>query len=244
MSLLSGEWWIDDSGSATFADGDVGDAGHQKTAWGAAIGLDVEHLEREYDLEFEIDGFDDEALGQAYFDGNEAGIDFEDFKKLHRDEQLDLLKKLGVDKKYLDQGDLFDLDQAPMLQFLEDNGASMEFVKWCLEGGCDARDYALEHLGWVRVAGDNFQFWDLNDALDKIKSFIENEYPDQVELDVDEGDPEEVQYSNDEIGLEELPTRWFESVTLKTLFKAKTGAALKRALSGVAKWRNNPRKKR
>ena len=37
--MQRGEWWIDDSGQLTFADGDVGDTNHEMIAFYAALGL-------------------------------------------------------------------------------------------------------------------------------------------------------------------------------------------------------------
>jgi hypothetical protein len=42
-----GEWWLDDCGYETFADGDVGDANHEKIALEAALGLSDENEEDE-----------------------------------------------------------------------------------------------------------------------------------------------------------------------------------------------------
>lgn len=48
MSIASGEWWIDDSGMAQYADGDVGDQNHEGMALQAILsehGIDVEDPE-------------------------------------------------------------------------------------------------------------------------------------------------------------------------------------------------------
>jgi GNAT superfamily N-acetyltransferase len=42
MAGLAGEWWIDDSGSALFADGDVGDYNHAMHAFEAALGVSLD----------------------------------------------------------------------------------------------------------------------------------------------------------------------------------------------------------
>lgn len=39
---MNGEWWIDEGGQTTFADGDVGDMNHEIVAFRAALGIDPE----------------------------------------------------------------------------------------------------------------------------------------------------------------------------------------------------------
>ena len=39
---LRGEWWLDDSGQATFADGDIGDYNHIMVAFESALGVNLE----------------------------------------------------------------------------------------------------------------------------------------------------------------------------------------------------------
>lgn len=44
---FSGEWWIDESGDATYADGDVGDVSHESMAWEwilESFGIDTDRL--------------------------------------------------------------------------------------------------------------------------------------------------------------------------------------------------------
>lgn len=42
---LRGEWWIDDFGTSTYADGDIGDQNHESIAFEGALGFDLEELE-------------------------------------------------------------------------------------------------------------------------------------------------------------------------------------------------------
>jgi len=60
MSILSGEWWLDSSGMATFADGDVGDYNHAMIAFQAALGIDLDLPEAPELIPFE--SFSQEAL--------------------------------------------------------------------------------------------------------------------------------------------------------------------------------------
>lgn len=167
---LRGEWWIDDTGSSWFADGDVGDQNHEGMAFWSALGIDPEEsaernrkqIERNWDdvLEFRALHPEDEDIQEA--------------------DAYDLAKNL----ENLVPGDKLDLmDQAALLAI----GAEAEAVKFFAEGVSDARDYMMEHQGWIRVAGSNFQLWQFDDsALSNIKGFLGDEYPEDENLEADE----------------------------------------------------------
>ena len=157
--LLRGEWWIDDSGSTTFADGDIGDYNHERYALEVAIGID-------------LDDVDNAELLEAV-----------------------------VDRRFTPE----------VLEALEEAGANMKFVRWCRDdGACDARDYALEHMGWIRVKGDNFEVWKLDDsALDRIQN-----------ADIWE-EAEGTLGTDDEVFIEEHSTKTLLRVPVSALFDAK-----------------------
>ena len=247
MSLFRGEWWLDDGGSATYADGDVGDQNHESVAFESFLGLDHDQFYRDYKIQIDAStGIPIQELTGAWLEEHGIDMSFDDFDNLDRSEQVDILKANGVDKKYIEKNDLFDLSEAPALQLLDDNGANMQFVLWC-DGSCDARDYGLEFAKWIRVKQDNFQVFNLDDdALDRIKSFIESgEALNESDVDSDT----DIWSLEDEICIEELSTKWYECVPLTILGKVKTVAALKRVMDpkGVAKWHRqaeNPKRKR
>lgn len=91
----------------------------------------------------------------------------------------------------------------------------------------------MEKMGWIRVQGDNFQVWELDDeTLKRIQNFDEWE---NVEAgDAEDGD---IEKSEEEIGIEERKTGWFENVALRDLFRFKSAQALKSYKQGVGKWR-------
>lgn len=231
MSLLSGEWWIDESGNNTFADGDVGDSNHEIVAFTTALGIDTESLS------FDIypGGLNLNTIAESYLEESDSKYDLDEFLDLDEKDQETEMKRLGVESEYLK----IDPETALAYQWFSDQGANMKFVKWCDESShCDAREYALEHMGWIRVKGDNFEVWTFDDdALDRIKSF--EEWPE----DDDDGYP--LMDSDHEIGISEYATKWYENIPLKTLFKAKSAEGLKKYMSGIGKFhRNNPKAKR
>ena len=176
MSIISGEFWIDEGGDSTYADGDVGDKGHIAVAFEAALGISLDSEEPGQPELIPMDKFDDEAA-----------------------------------------------------EWLIENGASKEAVEY-LKDGSDPRDYALEHMGWIRVQGDNFQVWDFNDdALDRIKNFDEWENTE---------DPESLEESEDTINIEQYKDNKMWTVSLKELFRAKSAEGLKRYKDGIGRWRN------
>lgn len=138
---LRGEWWIDDSGSAIFADGDIGDQGHEIIAFWAALGVDPD------------EAF--ESLGEAK----------SPYKRISEG-QASVLLELGADPK------------------------AVEFFSG-VEG--DAREFMMVEHAWIRVANSNFQLWNLDDeALGRIRDFINDEYPEDEDPLEDEFQIEEL----------------------------------------------------
>jgi hypothetical protein len=136
---LRGEWWIDDSGGATFADGNVGDQNHEIIAFWSALGVDP-----------------DEAFSLGEILPNE-GLS---------EEQASGLLEMGAEPK------------------------AVEFFSG--DGG-DARDFMMVERAWIRVADNNFQLWTLDDeALGRIRDFINNEYPEDEDPLEDEFQIEEL----------------------------------------------------
>lgn len=144
---LRGEWWLDDSGQATFADGDVGDYNHEMVAFGSALGVDLEDPE----IPEMIPG---EALS---------------------DEAVAWLRENGADEKAIDY----------------------------LRGGADARDYAMDHMGWIRVKDNMFQASSFDDAaLGNIQGFLADNFDNPDEM-------------NSEIMIEDMSARKTYDVPIK-----------------------------
>lgn len=233
MSLISGEYWIDDSGNTTFADGDVGDAGHELIAFEAALGLDLESLRG---IQFYPGGMPTTELAEKYLEDKESEITLDDLSDMEPKDQVALVKKLGVESKYLE----LEPEDALAHQWLDDNGANMKFVEWCESSHCDARDYALESMGWIRVKNDDFETWELND--DSLKRIIGSDvFPEE------DNDGYSIEDSEAEVGLSERKTGWYESIPVRVLLKAKSAEGLKRYIGGVGKFHRsggNPKGKK
>lgn len=165
--MQNGEWWLDDSGQTTFADGDIGDANHEMIAFQAALEIDLE----DSDLPEMMMG---EPLSQE------------------------------------------------AVEFLEENGVSERAINFFKKGG-DARDYALEFMGWIRIKGKHAEVWKLDDgALENLKG-------------ADIWDEEDAS-SDEELFVEERSTHKSWSIPFKVLSKATSAEGLKRYMDGVGKY--------
>lgn len=196
MSLLRGEWWIDDSGSTTFADGDIGDVGHEAHAWEAFSGID----EDKRDELAEIGGI------------NPVELDLYEFG-VHKLKEED-----GKSEDEIDEMTDKEIDEAGW-EFLEEEGVDIEFLQWLLKTGKDARDFAMEKHGWIRVQNDNFQFWKFDDKT--LKNIRDCEIWEEI-TDEDGEQPEDLETflesSDEEIGLEERSTGKYVNIPLRVLF--------------------------
>jgi hypothetical protein len=148
---MRGEYWIDNSGSAQFADGDIGDANHAVIVIAALAGEMLGHIGLNIDdhgtLDQHIDDIRREIHDITTFasDKDEAA-----FAEAWDDDPANALynwmKAAGIDKKYPDK------DQFDAAFFLAyGSGTRM-----------DPRDYALKYWGWVRVQGMHVQVAVLN----------------------------------------------------------------------------------
>lgn len=139
-----GEWFIDESGSTTYADGDVGVAGHQRVAWESFFGISEDDAYKLPDevkeaLFYEIGSVDFAALGEYYSELENIEVEEDD------------------DSKFIELG----------RKYFSELGGNLELVDYS-----DPRDYAMEKHGWIRVVNDRFQTWVFDaDALDRIQNF-------------------------------------------------------------------------
>jgi hypothetical protein len=166
---LRGEWWIDDSGFGTFADGDVGDTNHESQAFWSALGIDPEES-TEYRRK-RIEQNEDEVL---------------EFKAKHpEDEDLQEADAYDIAKSLEEvyPGSGINLVQTIGLLVM---GADAKAVEYFESTSSDAREYMMENEGWIRVSGNNFQLMDFDDdALSRIKDFLGQEYPEDESLEED-----------------------------------------------------------
>jgi len=172
MSLQS-QWWIDDSGEAIIADGDItiGNQDHETIAFWAALGGQVE------------DELSDQDDQQRTLETIQEYLQDQSDKKSDPEEilaELEEIKPGRISKK-----------QAIGLLALGADEAAVEYFR---DAGVDARDFMMRRYNWIRVDDNNFQLATLDDdALDRIREFISTEYP-------EDEDPLEDTFEIEEIG--------------------------------------------
>lgn len=107
-------------------------------------------------------------------------------------------------------------------KYLKKRGVDPKALAFFQKPNADARDYALEHMGWVRVRMRDFQVWLLDDARLKL---IQN-------ADFwDEGDEDE---GEDTVNLEEMTSRGWWNVSFKVLLGAQSADGLKAYMNRAA----------
>lgn len=164
IAVLNGEWFIDDGGHATFADGDIGDLNHEAYALQSMV---------------------PDELWEKYDNGT-----------LNKKER----KLIGED-----------------------------FLKY-MENGGEARDYMVEHMGWIRVHGNNFQIMQLDEnKLHIIVNFIQEQIWDDDDL------------KNEEIWIEELSTGKLYDFYANQLINADSTSG---GLSQILSIKSGPKQKR
>jgi hypothetical protein len=130
---IRGEYWIDNTGSNMYADGDIGDVGHEAHV--------INIIQHEI-----IDKF-----GYYKFDRGDY-IDWDGFiNQLAKD-------KIKEDSLNPDD-DEFDEDEVVEKAF-EDEGIDNETIHIAYGHG-DAREYAMKHWGWKALRGHNVESWTL-----------------------------------------------------------------------------------
>jgi len=128
MSLVRGEWWIDDDGQETFADGDIGDVTHEMVAFGRAANLDEEEMEA-HGIN-PADGFDLTALGEAYLhDDLMVREDIVDVAKWPEKKWLELIEENDLNPFDKNEGGYsWEREEVLGLNKLDDMGANLHFV--------------------------------------------------------------------------------------------------------------------
>lgn len=148
---LRGEWWIDQTGSAQFADGDVGDINHEA------------HVIQAVQSEFADDAFT-----------NMEYIDWEGFcNSLYEDWINQVSRDPSIAAKYVQlQGTM----STPAVRAeIEQNSDPSQIIHDLLlqrsmteeeiqiaNGQGDPRSYAMRKWGWKRVEGNNVETWTLS----------------------------------------------------------------------------------
>lgn len=165
LAQLSGEWWIDESGNATFADGDVGDMNHEAVV--------IHQIQAKYAEDFDRGEYID-------WEGFIKHISGEKMQEAYADPAVmqEVLGIMGLSTaEQMSTIDLHDLAYHLMLQ----NGMSEE--EWQLaNGGGDARLFAAKNWGWKRLDGTRVETWTLTPQdLKAIANGLWDAYQDDAE---------------------------------------------------------------
>jgi hypothetical protein len=127
-----GEWWIDDSGNALYADGDVGDMGHEAYV--------IDTLTRRLLAAMDIDTCD-EHVGWISDKENEK-----------------LIKAQMKEEEF--EGDIEKFIEEAAKRIWKDPKQCEDALAICGDSG-DARKYGMQYDGWIRVAGHGFECWNI-----------------------------------------------------------------------------------
>lgn len=127
-----GEWWIDDSGNALYADSNVGDMGHEAYV--------IDTITRRL-----LDAMDIESWGE-----NVGVIDGAHNRKL-------IKEKMKEDEV---TGDIEEFVKKAAQSIWKDPKQCDAALAIAWDGG-DARKYGMQYDGWIRVAGHGFECWNI-----------------------------------------------------------------------------------
>jgi len=181
---ISGEWWIDDSGSETFADGDAGDQNHEYVAFWSALGVD------EDEIRFNAADYILRELSDIMPEIERK--DPERFEELSDLSDREIADELAGELEEVDAGSgIPSVAAAAALvhAFEADSGA----VDFFMGSGGDARFYMMSARNWIRVARNIFQLDRFDDdALARIRDFILEQYPEDENPLEDEFEIEEL----------------------------------------------------
>lgn len=126
-----------------------------------------------------------EALrGEWWIEGPQstfADVDISDYNHA----VLALEAALGVSLEDPDAPEImpFEPFTDEQIQWLIEQDADRDAIE-ALKDGTDPRDYAVEHLGYIRVQGDNFQMWEFNqEALNDIQNFLGEFEEEEIDID-------------------------------------------------------------
>jgi hypothetical protein len=135
---MRGEWWIDSSGTAVFADGDIGDMNHEMYV--------VDQLVRNALSEFDIEPENEEYAGTI--DNYERQI------------RNFLVEEEGIPEEHVGDVDLMKTVKARIAHRFSNKDQLKDAVD-TMFGRTDARVYALQWDGWKRVKGREVETWEL-----------------------------------------------------------------------------------
>lgn len=136
---ISGEYWYDGH-SLQYCDGDVCDVNHERMV--------IDHILSNYNL----DSYDEDTVKSVliYRDELASIIDNEEDFSTSENE---IILKLENDYN-IDRDEIEDIIRAS-------NDITKDEID-CLFSRTDPRDYGLKHLGWIRIKGNEFDSYELN----------------------------------------------------------------------------------
>lgn len=173
MADISGEYWVID-GQVDFADGDVGDRNHEMIAIDSIVSQYVDRVES---LADELD----------------IPTDF------HRYDEPD---PEGIQQVLNQIHDALTTDSTPPMNDQQANAYMMQHIGCDKEaykvlwGGGDAREYVIEHMGWIAVRSNNVEVFGYDAQRQKeIADAIRNILYEEQGLEDDSYQAEEVELS-------------------------------------------------
>lgn len=187
-----GEWWIDESGSTVFADGDVGDQNHEAVVIGNLIHEILSHFGIEEDEPGELSGYEESIKESLLADGR---LDEEELAcwdnmgsaKVKGGPAVVLIKKLIEDKAF-GNGDPKQTEDAVFIAY----GSTSR----------DARNYAMKYWRWkvMKTQGGDIEIQSWHLKPDDLKIIVSGVW--EIMGDSDEDDPED---SDNEVGEDGYP---------------------------------------
>lgn len=159
IANLDGEWWIID-GYSQYADGDIGDAGHDVIVYQNILSS-IEYVEISEELQDKID----------------QGLIVSEYDKDNIDEEYP-----GLFYSYGGNYESYSSEEAKWDRVIsnsfhaEEKVAIEESYPGYIEYRGMPKDYAVEHMGWIRVIGSNFELQKVdNNKLSEIVRHIYDE---------------------------------------------------------------------
>lgn len=158
ITQVQGEWWIDDSGSAMYADGNVGEYNHEMHVIESIVRKYIDFPEMiDYQgndgIEYYVD--QDWETVVDYMISSEGLITEEERKIAYQNPNGDSASYPGETYRELA---VYNLVLADLLKM---NGASDEEAT-IASGEGDIRLYAAKNWGWIRLQGSNLEMWSLD----------------------------------------------------------------------------------
>jgi len=178
LAQVSGEWWIDDSGSAMYADGDVGEYNHEMHVIDAVRNkyLDIPEFADPNSNEF-IDAYIQENWEETV----EWMISVE---RLITEDERQMAYSGAQNESVNNPGEtFFELasNNMALSDILKMNGASDEEADIGIGQG-DVRLYAAKNWGWVRVQGRELEAYQLTSStLSRISNGLYDAYGEEAE---------------------------------------------------------------